>query len=110
MIKRAVFLGSSLADLRRFPSSVQHDMGRQINRVQQGLEPLDFKPMQSVGAGVYEVRVRDTSGAFRVLYISKFEDAVYVLHAFQKKTPKTAKTDIALAAQRYKDLIRELSR
>jgi len=110
MIKRAVFLGSSLADLRRFPASVQQDMGRQINRVQKGLEPLDFKPMSSVGAGVYEVRVRDLSGAFRVLYISKFEDAVYVLHAFHKKSPKTAKIDIALAAQRYKDLVRELSR
>jgi len=110
MTKRAVFLGSSLADLRNFPATVRQAVGWALDDVQQGLEPADFKPMKSIGAGVYELRIRDEAGAFRVLYISKFEDVVYVLHAFQKKTPKTAKADIALAVQRYKDLIREMNR
>ena len=70
--------------------------------VQVGRDPADFKPMPNVGAGAYEIRVRDQSGAFRVIYVAKFESAVYVLHAFQKKTRKTAQADIDLAARRYK--------
>ncbi len=70
--------------------------------VQVGREPTDFKPMPSVGAGAFEIRVRDDAGAFRVVYVAKFEAAVYVLHAFQKKTQKTSPLDIALAAKRYK--------
>jgi len=70
--------------------------------VQLGGDPLDFKPMPTVGAGAYEIRVSDTDGAFRVIYVAKFADAVYVLHAFQKKTRKTAQTDIDIAAKRYK--------
>ena len=71
-------------------------------RVQFGGDPFDFKPMPTVGAGAYEIRVRDVSGAFRAIYVAKFEAAVYVLHAFQKKTPRTAKVDIDLAKARYK--------
>jgi len=108
MLKPVIFLGSSLDDLRQFPETAKQEAGWRLDDVQHGLEPADFKPMPSVGAGVYELRIRDYTGAFRVLYVSKFEQAIYVLHAFQKKTPKTAKTDIALAAQRYKDLLREL--
>lgn len=70
--------------------------------VQVGREPADFKPMPSVGPGAYELRVRDETGAFRVIYVAKFERAIYVLHAFQKKTRKTSQTDIELAASRYK--------
>jgi phage-related protein len=70
--------------------------------VQLGGTPVDFKPMQSVGAGAYELRVRDAAGAFRAVYVTKFADAIYVLHAFQKKTQKTPKADVALARQRYK--------
>ncbi|WP_297835173.1 type II toxin-antitoxin system RelE/ParE family toxin [Thermomonas sp.] len=77
-------------------------------RVQYGGEPLNFKPMVTVGAGAYELRVRDDSGAFRVIYVAKFADAVYVLHAFQKKTQKTAKADIDLAANRYRRLVAAL--
>jgi len=72
--------------------------------VQLGGEPSDFKPMSSVGAGVYEIRVADASGAFRTMYVAKFVEAVYVLHAFQKKTAKTAKVDLDLAAKRYKQI------
>lgn len=77
------------------------------SRVQRGLEPFDWKPMPTVGSGVREIRVRDDSGAFRVLYIAKLEDAVYVLHCFQKKTQATAKRDLDLAAKRYRELMKE---
>ena len=70
--------------------------------VQVGREPTDFKPVPSVGPGAYEIRVQDEAGAFRVIYVAKFEHAVYVLHAFQKKTRKTSRADIELAARRYK--------
>jgi len=70
--------------------------------------PDDWKPMNTVGRGVREIRFRDTAGAFRVLYVAKFDDAVYVLHCFQKKTQKTSKADLNFAAQRYRDLLKEL--
>ena len=66
--------------------------------------------MNAVGPGVREIRIRDATGAFRVLYVAKFEDAIYVLHCFQKKTQKTGKADLNLAAQRYRDLLKELDR
>jgi len=66
-----------------------------------GGEPTDFKPMKTIGAGAYEIRYRGIDGAFRVIYVAKFEEAVYVLHAFQKKTQKTAQADIELARRRY---------
>jgi phage-related protein len=69
--------------------------------VQLGGTPTDFKPIPSVGSGAYEIRVRDVAGAFRAVYVTKFSDAIYVLHAFQKKTQKTAMSDIALARRRY---------
>jgi phage-related protein len=64
--------------------------------------------MNTVGRGVQEIRIRDAAGVFRVLYVAKFDDAVYVLHCFQKKTQKTSKVDLNLAAQRYRDLLKEL--
>jgi phage-related protein len=83
--------------------------GYQIDRVQNGLAPDNFKPMTTVGTSVYEIRVEDQSGAFRVIYIAKFEQCVYVLHAFVKKTTKTSKQDIELAAGRYKALMKQRS-
>ena len=84
------------------PADVRHALGIELMTVQYGGEPSDFKPMKEVGAGVYEIRHRDSSGAFRVIYVTKLADAVYVLHAFQKKTQKTTRADIELAAKRYK--------
>ena len=84
------------------PAAVRHALGVELMRVQFGGKPTDFKPMTTVGTGAYEVRVRDETGAFRAIYVAKFADAVYVLHAFRKKTQKTAKADIDLAAKRYK--------
>jgi len=102
-MKSIEFLGSSKGDLRDMPEDVRHGLGVELARVQYGLEPTDFKPMPTVGAGAYEIRYRDkANGAFRVMYVAKFTNAIYVLHAFQKKTPKTEKMDIDLAAKRYK--------
>ena len=72
--------------------------------VQAGREPADFKPLTRVGPGAFEIRVRDDAGAFPVIYVAKFEDAVYVLHAFQKKTRRTSRADIELASARYKSI------
>lgn len=101
-MKPLEFLGSSRDDLAAMPATVKHGIGMELMRVQFGGEPTDFKPMPTVGAGAYEIRVRDASGAYRAMYVAKFEAAVYVLHAFQKKTQQTSKTDIELARVRYK--------
>ena len=100
-LKPLKFVGSSQDDIRDFPEAVRRAIGTELMVVQFGGAPSDFKPMSSVGAGAYEVRVR-IDGAWRAIYVAKFADAVYVLHAFQKKTQKTSKTDIDLAAARYK--------
>jgi phage-related protein len=98
------FRGSALDDLRAFPQAARRETGYQLDRVQRGREPDDWKPMNAVGPGVREIRIRDAAGAFSVLYVAKFEDAAYVLHCFQKKTQKTRKADPDLAGQRYRDL------
>lgn len=84
------------------------EAGHQLDRVQNGLEPDDWKPMNTVGQGVKEIRIRDVAGAFRVIYIAKFAAAVYVLHCFQKKTEKTSKADLDLVGKRYRDLLKEV--
>ncbi|MDR2186813.1 MAG: type II toxin-antitoxin system RelE/ParE family toxin [Azonexus sp.] len=99
------FVDSSQKDLRELPANARHGLGVELLTVQFGGEPKDFKPMTDIGAGVYEIRHQDDSGAFRVIYVAKFAEAVYVLHAFQKKTQKTSKKDIDLAANRYRKLI-----
>ena len=100
------FLGDSLKSLREFPEDARHDAGYQLDRVQRGEQPDDYKPMPSIGKGVEELRVWDDSGTYRVIYTARLADAVYVLHAFQKKTQTTAKRDVELARKRYTDLIR----
>lgn len=102
------FRGSALDELRAFPLAVKREAGHQLDQVQHGQEPDDWKPMATVGPGVQEIRIRDASGAFRVIYVAKFADAVYVLHCFQKKTEKTSKADLDLATKRYRDLLKEL--
>jgi phage-related protein len=103
------FRGGALSDLCRFPVPARREAGYQLYQVQEGLDPDDWKPMNTVGPGVREIRIREKDGAFRVIYVASFEDAVYVLHCFQKKTQKTGRDDIALATRRYRDLIRELN-
>ena len=104
-MKKIQFLGDSLKSLREFPEDAKHDLGYQLDKVQRGEQPDDFKPMPSIGKGVEEIRVRDDSGIYRVIYTARLADTVYVLHAFQKKTQTTAKRDIALASKRYAELM-----
>lgn len=100
------FRGSALDDLRAFPPEARSEAGFQLRRIQSGLEALDWKPMNTIGTGVREIRISEDSGAFRVIYVTKLEDAIYVLHCFQKKTQKTSAADLALATRRYKELMR----
>jgi phage-related protein len=106
-MKRLAFLGRSRDDLSRFPEDARRKAGYQLNRVQHGIEPEDWKSMPSIGAGVREIRVRAESGAWRVIYVAAFEEAVFVLHAFQKKTQRTAALDIELARTRFRQLAKE---
>jgi phage-related protein len=100
------FAGDALAELRAFPQAARHDAGYQLHRVQCGEQPDNFKPMPDIGQGVEELRVRDATGAYRVIYTARLADVVYVLHAFQKKTQRTAPADVELARQRFKQVMR----
>ena len=106
--KPIVFRGSSLEDLRTFPLSARREAGYQLDQVQKGRAPDDWKPMHSVGQGVQEIRIRDATGIYRVMFVARLAEAVYVLHCFQKKTQKTRKADLDLAGQRYRDLLKEM--
>lgn len=113
MVGRARFVefrGGALDDLRAFPAAARREAGFQLDRVQQGRDPRDWKPMPTIGAGVREIRIRDDAGAFRVVYVATFATAIYVLHCFQKKTQKTGKADLDLASTRYRDLVKEKAR
>ena len=101
------FLGNALEQLREFPEDARQDAGYQLDKVQRGEQPDDFKPMPSIGRGVEEIRLRDDRGTYRVIYTARLIDAVYVLHAFQKKTRSTAKREIDIARERYADLTRK---
>lgn len=106
-MKLISFLGDSLKCLRQFPEDARQDAGYQLDKVQRGDQPDDFKPMPSIGKGVEEIRVWDDSGTYRVIYTARLVDVVYVLHAFQKKSQATAKRDIEIARKRYTELMRD---
>ena len=108
-MKPIEFKGTSLSDLRDFPHSAVREVGYQLDKVQNGFPPDDAKPVPTIGVGVFELRVWDEAGTFRVVYVAKFADAVYALHCFQKKTQQTAKRDIDLAKKRLKDLLKEIA-
>jgi phage-related protein len=99
-VKRLEFVGTSLNDLKKFPAEARRAAGFELSFVQRGLEPSDWKPMNTVGAGVKEIRVH-VLGEWRVIYVAKFAAAICVLHVFQKKTQRTRREDIALARARY---------
>ncbi len=107
--KQIEFRGTALADLRKFPATARREAGFQLYQVQEGYDPDDWKPMNTVGPGVREIRIREKDGTFRVIYVTKFAGAIYVLHCFQKKTQKTSAEDIAAASRRYRDLVREVN-
>lgn len=108
-MKDVVFIDNSLDELRGFPRAARREAGFQIDRVQSGAEPTDWKPMTTAGAGVMEIRIHE-GGEYRVVYVTKFAEAAYVLHAFQKKTQRTARKNIDLARKRYQTLVNERKR
>lgn len=97
------FVGGSKDDLSAFPVAARNRAGHELFMVQCNRPPADWKPMSGIGPGVCEIRIRVSAGAYRLIYVARFEDAVYVLHAFQKKTQKTSKGDLELARQRYRE-------
>jgi phage-related protein len=106
-LKPVRFLGDSLKSIRSFPEEAKQDAGYQLDKVQRGEQPDDFKPMPSIGKGVEEIRIRDDSGAYRVIYTARLAEAVYVIHAFQKKTQATSKRDIEMARERFAQLMKD---
>ena len=103
------WLGNSLDAVKAFSPSARRDAGHQLGLVQEGKEPVDWKPMEIVGAGVKEIRIHADT-VYRVLYVAKFAEAIYVLHGFEKKTQRTPKADIDLASKRYRELLTERKR
>jgi len=108
-MKKLFWAGSTLQDLRAFPEDARRVAGHELHLVQQGLEPDDWKAVEGVGPGVYELRIR-TAVEHRVFYVAKFAEGVYVLHAFQKKSQQTALRDIELARERYREVLRKRQR
>jgi phage-related protein len=107
--KPLLWLGTARSDVRNFPEIVRGKVGHELFQIQQGLTPSDWKPMTSVGPGVMELRIH-AGGAFRVIYLARHEEGVYVLHAFEKRSRQTRTVDIELAQKRLRDLIRSRSR
>lgn len=103
------FEGSSLADLRKWPDRVKTRAGHQLDRVQQGRDPEDWKPFKTVGSGVLEIRIAEEDGQYRVMYVQITRSAVHVLHCFQKKGRKTSRPDVELARKRYRELMSRLN-
>jgi len=101
-MKDISFLGDSLKRIREFPNDARQDIGFQLDKVQRGSQPDDFKPMPTIGKGVEEVRLRTMDGIYRVIYTARVAGRIYVLHAFHKKTQATTRRDIELAMKRYK--------
>ena len=105
--KAIIWRGSSLDDLRAFPEEVRKRAGFQLRKLQRRELPDDWRPFPEAGSGVNEVRLASTDGSFRVMYVAKFEEALYVLHSFQKKTKQTLLRDIQVASTRYRAVLAE---
>jgi phage-related protein len=105
--KRIVWMGTALADICAFPAEPRKECGDELALVQAGEMPTDWKPFEDIGPGTKEIRVRDRDGIYRVMYVAKFDEAVYVLHCFQKKTQTTSQQDKNLASTRYKLMLKE---
>jgi phage-related protein len=107
-MKQVIWMGSSREALRAFPREARREMGYQLEHVQVGAEPDNWRPMSAVGPGVREIRVQESSGVFRCIYLAKRPEGIYVLHCFQKKTQKTSRQDLDLAERRFKAIQVEL--
>lgn len=108
-MKPVAFLGNALDSLRAFPVGTRREAGHQLHQLQVGLDPDDWKPISTIGPGVREIRIRDASGAYRILYVTNRGDAIYVLHCFQKKEQQISKADLNLAQIRYRELPRSVN-
>ena len=108
-MKDVEFCGQSLNVIRNFHTAAKRVAGYQLDRIQHGLDPQSWKPMATIGSGVREIRIQE-QGQFRIIYVARFDDAIYVLHAFQKKTQKTRKSDIDTAKREFQALIKRLQR
>lgn len=95
-MKQIIFLGSTLADIRGFSNEARNTTGQQLSKVQYGRNPDDWKPMSGIGAGVKDIRVKAADGIDRTIYIAKFAEAIYVLHAFQEKLKRHASRILTL--------------
>lgn len=110
-LKEVHWLGDSRKAAHRFPKGARNSLGKELTRVQMGLQPRDGKWLTSIGSGVQEIRISYDKEAYRAIYVARLGDCVYVLHAFHKKARKgieTPKDDLELATKRYKDLVRAL--
>ncbi|ETS32816.1 MULTISPECIES: type II toxin-antitoxin system RelE/ParE family toxin [Photorhabdus] len=105
--KEIAWIGSSYEDLLAFPIDTRKDAGYQLHRIQRGIDPEDWKPFSDIGFGVKEIRLRDSTGIYRIMYVAKFDEAIYVLHSFQKKTQQTNKQDKDIAKVRYNAVIQQ---
>ena len=103
--KEIRWVGSAYDDLLAFPQDPRKEAGFQLGKIQAGFEPTDWKPFDDVGAGTKEIRIKDAGGIYRVMYVAKFEEAIYVLHCFQKKSQATSKQDKAIAEARYRAVV-----
>ena len=103
-MKRVFWMGGSKEDLKAFPEDARREIGHQLEHVQEGMDPDDWKPISIVGAGVREIRVRESSGAFRCIYLATRPEGIYILHCFQKKSQKTSRQDLELAQTRLKSI------
>ena len=106
-LRRIAWVGSSFDDLRQFPEDVRKDAGFQLYRLQSGLEAADWKPMSELGRGVEEIRLRHVSGSYRVIYLARVEETVYVLHCFHKKTQQTTGHDKQIVRSRLQAIQQE---
>ncbi len=104
--KEIRWVGTAYSDLLAFPGVARRSAGFQLGKIQVGLDPDDWKPFDDVGAGVREIRIREGSGIYRVMCVAKFDEAVYVLHCFQKKTQATGKKDKLITEARYRAILR----
>jgi phage-related protein len=105
--KEIRWMGTAYQDILEFPAETRKEAGFQLGKVEAGLDPDNWKPFDEVGSGTKEIRIRETTGIYRVMYVAKFEEAIYVLHCFQKKTEATTRNDKDVAEARYRAIVRE---
>lgn len=103
-MKQIIWLGNTHQIIKNYPDNAKQEIGYNLDKIQRGLDPTDWRPMASIGSGTKEIRIH-LENEYRVLYLAKFQEAIYILHTFTKKTQQTSKKDIELAKQRYKEIL-----